>query len=56
MNDREREFFARVISTLGKEVEEAPNPTLALVLRSNRDTVILIRDALEQLEDPGVAG
>lgn len=56
MNDREREFFARVIETLGKEAEEASNPTLALVLRSNRDTVILIRDALEQFSDPGVAG
>ena len=56
MNDREREFFARVIAILGKEADEASNPTLALVLRSNRDTVILIRDALEQLENPGVAG
>ena len=57
MNDREREFFARVIETLGKEADDAAsNPTLALVLRSNRDTVILIRDALEQLENPGVAG
>ena len=56
MNDRERKFFARVIQTLGKEAEEASNPTLALVLRSNRDAVILIRDALELLENPGVAG
>lgn len=58
MNDRERAFFERVIQTLGEEADDAKasNPTLAMVLRSNRDTVILIRDALEQLENPGVAG
>ena len=56
MNDRESQFFERVIAILGKEADDAKasNPTLALVLRSNRDTVI--RDALEQLENPGVAG
>ena len=58
MNDRERAFFERDIQTLGEEADDAKasNPTLAMVLRSNRDTGILIRDALEQLENPGVAG
>ena len=58
MNDRESQFFERVIAILGKEADDAKasNPTLALVLRSNRDTVILIRDALEELENPGMAG